>query len=83
MTRNETKRFYKGFGNSKAEAFDRAMINALIYGEPDSVIDMLLDCYNILKGENDFIHAVEVEYTRLIPENTGYLYMCEFNVEKL
>lgn len=77
------ERFYNGFGENKAEAFHNAMQFAIENNEPESVLEMLYDCQNILRGENDFIHAVEVEYFRLNAEIRGFKYECYFHIECL
>lgn len=77
------ERFYNGVGNTKAEAFHDAMRFAIENNEPESVLEMLYDCENILKGENDFIHAVEVEYIALNVPIMNFKYECIFHIERL
>lgn len=80
----KTIKYYQGFGSTKLKAWNDAHNTALWNNEPKSVLEMMRDCRELLKSENDFIHAVEVEYTRLIPENCGgYSYECIIRVEEL
>ena len=83
MLEDTRTRFYNGFGENKAAAFHDAMRFAIENNEPESVLEMLYDCQNILKGENDFNHAVEVEYITLNPEIRGFHYECYFTIETL
>lgn len=77
------ERLYNGFGETKAEAFNNAMTKAVNNDEPESVLEMLYDCQNILKSENDFVHMVSVEYTRLNCSIRGLQYECMFYISRL
>ena len=83
MTGTSKERLYNGFGNNKAEAFHQAMEKAINNSEPESVLEMLYDCQNIIKGENDFMHAVEVEYTELNCKLYKFKYECMFYITEL
>lgn len=80
----KTTKYYNGFGISKLTAWIDAYTTALWNNELPTVLEMMRDCQKILQGENNFIHSVEVEYLRLIPENCGgYSYECIIRVEEL